>query len=75
MEKWTSITLSTKGPFDLKRTLESGHSSFPIPVKDKEGKYYIVIKVPNAKKKTICRLYQKGKKLGVDLSHSTDLAL
>jgi 3-methyladenine DNA glycosylase/8-oxoguanine DNA glycosylase len=64
---WVSITISSTGPIDLKKTLESGHSSFPIPVIDKKNRYYLVIFEPKSKKYVITRVYQKGAKIGVDL--------
>jgi N-glycosylase/DNA lyase len=64
--EWISITVSTSGPFDLKKTLESGHSSFPIPVSDKDNRYYLVIKEQKSQKYVISRIYQKGARLGAD---------
>jgi len=65
--EWVSIAISTSGPFDLKKTLESGHSSFPIPLIDKNNRYYLVIYEPKSRKYVISRIYQKGVKLGADL--------
>ncbi len=65
--EWVSIAISSTGPIDLKKTLESGHSSFPIPVIDKNNRYYLVIFEPKSKKYVISRVYQKGAKLGADL--------
>ncbi|MHA1212983.1 MAG: hypothetical protein ACTSSH_11025, partial [Candidatus Heimdallarchaeota archaeon] len=71
MNNWITLNLTTKGPFNLKRTLETGHSSFPIPPSDKSGRYYLVITIPNSGKKVVSRFYQKGQKLVVELSTHT----
>ncbi|NHJ05452.1 MAG: DNA-3-methyladenine glycosylase 2 family protein [Candidatus Heimdallarchaeota archaeon] len=63
MRELITLNFTTKGPFDLKRTIESGHSSFPIPMSDKMNRYYMVIKVPETKKVTICRVFQNKTKM------------
>jgi N-glycosylase/DNA lyase len=66
---WTMINLTTKGPLDLKRTFETGHSSFPIPRTDKMGRYYMVVSIPNTNKKVVARFYQKStSKVTVDIA-------
>ncbi|MHA1155562.1 MAG: DNA-3-methyladenine glycosylase family protein [Candidatus Heimdallarchaeota archaeon] len=65
---WIPLNLPTKGPIDLKRTIESGHSSFPIPVSDKLEKYYLVVKVPGTTKNIVCRVGQKKTKIIAELS-------
>lgn len=69
MNEWISLNLPTKGPIDLKKTIESGHSSFPIPVSDKLEKYYLVVKVPGTPKNIICRISQKKTKILAELSN------
>ncbi len=68
MDNWITLNLTTKGSFNLKRTLETGHSSFPIPRSDKSGRYYFVITIPDSHKKVVCRVYQKGAKLIAEVS-------
>ncbi len=71
MDNWISFNLTTQGPFNLRHTLETGHSSFPIPRKDKANRYYMVVNIPDTEKKIITRFVQKGSKLAVDLSAHT----
>jgi N-glycosylase/DNA lyase len=60
LSNWIELQLTTRGPFSLKRTLETGHSSFPIPRTDKSNRYYFVITIPNSKKRVVTRIYQKS---------------
>ncbi|NHJ40505.1 MAG: DNA-3-methyladenine glycosylase 2 family protein [Asgard group archaeon] len=70
LTEWISFNITTKGPFDLKRTLETGHSSFPIPQTDKLGRYYMVVTVPYTNKKVVSRFYQKGStRTNIDISY------
>ncbi|HUT80045.1 MAG TPA: hypothetical protein VMZ29_02490 [Candidatus Bathyarchaeia archaeon] len=74
MNEWITVNIPAKGPLDLKRTIDTGHSSFPIPPSDKSGRYYMVVMIPDSKKKVLSRFYQKGAKLIVDFSvHHQDL--
>lgn len=68
MSNWTTFNITAKGPFDLKRTVESGHSSFPIPLTDKQGRYYFIMNIPKSNKKVITRIGQKGSKLQTDIT-------
>ncbi len=63
LNEWIPFSMSTNGPFDLKRTIESGQSSFPTPQSDKLGRYYLVFDLESKGKKVITRFYQKGAKL------------
>lgn len=65
--EWVPLHFLAKGPFDLTRTIESGHSSFSIPRKDKTGKYYMVIKIPGTQNKAICRFSQSGQRLTAEV--------
>jgi N-glycosylase/DNA lyase len=56
---WISFTLKSNGPVNLKDTLESGHSSFPIPVRDKKDYWYLALKLPKYEKQVVVRLSQK----------------
>ncbi|HUU77640.1 MAG TPA: DNA glycosylase [candidate division Zixibacteria bacterium] len=67
MRELITLNFTAKGPFDLKRTIESGHSSFPIPMSDKMNRYYMVIKVPETKKVTICRVFQNKTKMAAEI--------
>ena len=63
-----TLNFTAKGPFDLKQTIESGHSSFPIPMSDKLGRYYMVIKVPNTNKMSVCRISQNKSKMIAEIA-------
>lgn len=68
LENWVSFGLTAKGPFDLKRTLETGHSSFPLPRNDKAGRYYMVVTIPGTKRKVVCRFHQRSSRINVEVS-------
>ncbi len=68
MNEWVPLSLPTKGPINLRRTIESGHSSFPIPMSDKLEKYYFVINVPGTTKTIVCRIGQKKTKIQAELA-------
>ncbi|MFW9924680.1 MAG: DNA-3-methyladenine glycosylase family protein, partial [Candidatus Thorarchaeota archaeon] len=69
INEWITLNFNPKGPLDLMKTIESGHSSFPIPPKDKLGRYYLVINAPGTNKPLIVRLFQKGQKLEAGISN------
>ena len=71
ISRWIPVNLTTRGPIDLKKTIESGHSSFPIPVSDKLEKHYFVIQIPESRKKIVCRIGQKKSKIFAELSDPT----
>jgi len=71
MDNWITLNLTTQGPFNLKRTLETGHSSFPIPRSDKSNRYYMVVNIPKSNRKVVTRFFQKGSKLVVELAAHT----
>ncbi|NHJ86775.1 MAG: DNA-3-methyladenine glycosylase 2 family protein [Asgard group archaeon] len=67
LDNWITFNLTTSGPLNLKRTLETGHSSFPLPRSDKSDRYYMAVNIPNSTKKALTRFYQKGSKIIVDI--------
>ncbi|MEA2071834.1 MAG: hypothetical protein U9O98_11170 [Asgard group archaeon] len=69
MEQWKKITLSTTGPLNLVRTIETGHSAFPVPLKDKEGNYYLILTLPYSQKKYITKFRQIGERIYVWISY------
>ncbi|MBY8993256.1 MAG: DNA-3-methyladenine glycosylase 2 family protein [Candidatus Heimdallarchaeota archaeon] len=71
MDNWITLNLATQGPFDLKHTLETGHSSFPIPRSDKSDRYYMVVNIPNSNRNIVTRFAQKGSNLVVELAEQT----
>jgi len=72
LNDWVPFSLSTNGPFDLKRTIESGQSSFPTPQSDKMGRYYFVLDTSKKDKKIIARFSQKGAKLLGEIISTTE---
>ncbi|MBD3191415.1 MAG: hypothetical protein GF308_12275 [Candidatus Heimdallarchaeota archaeon] len=68
MDNWISIKIAAQGPFDLKRTFESGHSSFPIPLKDKQDRWYLVMRPTSINTVIITRVAQQGSNLVAEIS-------